>query len=349
MEEKNYLMEAFQALKDLDLKEDAFEITQDGTIKAQDFLNDEETVETIIDPLAETEEELEDSYIGKVILDCIICQSKIYKDPEEVTINEEEQLANIGDICPYCQSVDGYKVIGEVAPYSETEVDVDVTKKGDEETADIDLTKDTEDENLDESCKNKKDCKDCKDKKEKDITEDLQNVNIETDNETINISTTKKSEDDIEMIAQVSPDTESKFKTEEPEYQDIDIDEFDETEFDDLSEKYLKRVYENVQSYKTTSGSIKGNLLKLEGVITFKSGKKAKTNFVFEGKTITKTGKLKFIGENKQFARNKNAFTLTGKMNKNKLIIESLTYNYINKDLKNKKSQKLYGTVRKVK
>ena len=349
MEEKNYLMEAFQALKDLDLKEDAFEITQDVTIKAQDFLNDEETVETIIDPLAETEEELEDSYIGKVILDCIICQSKIYKDPEEVTINEEEQLANIGDICPYCQSVDGYKVIGEVAPYSETEVDVDVTKKGDEETADIDLTKDTEDENLDESCKNKKDCKDCKDKKEKDITEDLQNVNIETDNETINISTTKKSEDDIEMIAQVSPDTESKFKTEEPEYQDIDIDEFDETEFDDLSEKYLKRVYENVQSYKTTSGSIKGNLLKLEGVITFKSGKKAKTNFVFEGKTITKTGKLKFIGENKQFARNKNAFTLTGKMNKNKLIIESLTYNYINKDLKNKKSQKLYGTVRKVK
>lgn len=349
MEEKNYLMEAFQALKDLDLKEDAFEITQDGTIKAQDFLNDEETVETIIDPLAETEEELEDSYIGKVILDCIICQSKIYKDPEEVTINEEEQLANIGDICPYCQSVDGYKVIGEVAPYSETEVDVDVTKKGDEETADIDLTKDTEDENLDESCKNKKDCKDCKDKKEKDITEDLQNVNIETDNETINISTTKKSEDGTEMIAQVSPDTESKFKTEKPEYQDIDIDEFDETEFDDLSEKYLKRVYENVQSYKTTSGSIKGNLLKLEGVITFKSGKKAKTNFVFEGKTITKTGKLKFIGENKQFARNKNAFTLTGKMNKNKLIIESLTYNYINKDLKNKKSQKLYGTVRKVK
>lgn len=349
MEEKNYLMEAFQALKDLDLKEDAFEITQDGTIKAQDFLNDEETVETIIDPLAETEEELEDSYIGKVILDCIICQSKIYKDPEEVTINEEEQLANIGDICPYCQSVDGYKVIGEVAPYSETEVDVDVTKKGDEETADIDLTKDTEDENLDESCKNKKDCKDCKDKKEKDITEDLQNVNIETDNETINISTTKKSEDGTEMIAQVSPDTESKFKTEEPEYQDIDIDEFDETEFDDLSEKYLKRVYENVQSYKTTSGSIKGNLLKLEGVITFKSGKKAKTNFVFEGKTITKTGKLKFIGENKQFARNKNAFTLTGKMNNNKLIIESLTYNYINKDLKNKKSQKLYGTVRKVK
>lgn len=323
MEEKNYLMEAFQALKDLDLKEDAFEITQDGTIKAQDFLNDEETVETIIDPLAETEEELEDSYIGKVILDCIICQSKIYKDSEEVTINEEEQLANIGDICPYCQSVDGYKVIGEVAPYSETEINVDVTKKSDKKLNNTE--------------------------KEKDITEDLQNVNIETDNETINISTTKKSEDSTEMIAPVSPDTESKFKTEESEYKDIDIDEFDETEFDDLSEKYLKRVYENVQSYKTVSGRLKGNLIKLEGVITFKSGKKAKTNFVFEGKTITKTGKLKFIGENKQFARNKNAFTLTGKMNKNKLIIESLTYNYINKDSKNKKSQKLYGTVRKVK
>lgn len=347
-----YLTEAFQSLKEL--SEDVFDLSADGITALNDLVKDNENndgeIENIIDPVATTEEELQDSYIGKVILDCSICQSKIYKDPSEVTISEDGELANVGEECPYCQSSDGYKIIGEVAPYSETDVDVDVTKKGDEETANIDIS---DDENLDESCKNNKDCedcKDCKDKEEKDINEDLQNVNIETDNETINITATKKSDDGSEMIAPITPDTEAEINKEEPEgdtYQDIDMSEFDENDFDDLGESYLKRVYENVRSYKTVSGSVKGNLLKLEGIITFKSGKRAKTNFVFEASTITKRGKLKFLGENKQFARNKNAFTLTGRMKGKKFIAESLTYSYRARDGKTGASKRLYGTVRK--
>ena len=133
---------------------------------------------------------------------------------------------------------------------------------------------------------------------------------------------------------------------EEPEYQDFEIDEFDETEFDGLGEGYLKRVYENVESYKTTKGSVKGNTLKLEGVIKFKSGKEAKTNFVFESKTITKSGKLKLIGENQQFAKGKKSFTLTGRADGKKLIAEGLTYNYRAKDADGK-SKRLYGTIGK--
>ena len=298
---KKYLAEAFEALKELN--EDTFNITSDGATELQSFISDNEDtdeLENIIDPLASTEEELQDSYIGKVILDCVICQSKIYKDPSEVTINEEGDLANIGEECPYCQSSDGYKVIGEVAPYSETK---------------------------------------------ESLQEDLNGITIDTDTQTINVSATEKVEDGEEMIAPVSSEVEAEFNSEEPEYQDIDIDEFDENDFDSLGENYLKRVYENVQSYKTISGRVKGNLIKLEGVITFKSGKKVKTNFVFEGKTVTKTGKLKFIGENKQFAKGKKAFTLTGKMNNNKLMVESLTYNYRAKDGKTGQSKRLYGRV----
>lgn len=324
---KKYLAEAFEALKELN--EDTFNITSDGAAELQSFISDNEDtdeLENIIDPLASTEEELQDSYIGKVILDCVICQSKIYKDPSEVTINEEGDLANIGEECPYCQSSDGYKVIGEVAPYSETKVDVDVTTKNGDEVANIDLTTDDE-------------------KKEESLQEDLNGITIDTDTQTINVSATEKVEDGEEMIAPVSSEVEAEFNSEEPEYQDIDIDEFDENDFDSLGENYLKRVYENIQSYKTISGRVKGNLIKLEGVITFKSGKKAKTNFVFEGKTVTKTGKLKFIGENKQFAKGKKAFTLTGKMNNNKLMVESLTYNYRAKDGKTGQSKRLYGRV----
>ena len=85
--EKCCLTDAFKALQTLD--EDVFNINDEGEIKAaQDLIDtDVEPMTQVIDPLAETEEDLEDSYLNKVILDCTICQSKIYKDPEEVVID----------------------------------------------------------------------------------------------------------------------------------------------------------------------------------------------------------------------------------------------------------------------
>lgn len=340
MSEKKYLAEAFEALNILN--EEVFDVTDKGVAELQKFVDEDEKtpdIENVIDPLATTEEELKDSYLGKAILDCIICQSKIYKDPAEVVISEDGTLANVGEVCPYCQSSDGFKVIGQVAEFcpecdkhedevkveTEDEVKVDVEEKPEEET--------------------------------EEMNEDLNRVELETDTQKIKIETEPKdeceecSEEKEEIIAPVSEETEEEFKSEEveeePEYQDIDIDEFDEEDFDELGEKYLRRVYENVKSYKTIKGSTKGNKIQLEGIITFKSGKKGKTNFVFEAKSITKTGKLKFLGENKQFARGKQAFVLTGRANNGKLLAESLTYNYRARDAKNGAPKRLYGTVKK--
>ena len=372
MEDLKYLTEAFQDLNILN--EDTFDINADGLAELTSFYNDNDMtdLETVIDPVAQTEEELQDSYIGKAILDCVICQSKIYKDPEEVIISEDGSLANVGEICPYCQSSDGYKVIGQVAEYcphcddedvkvetDEAEITVDVDKKEDEELEestkldDIDADADDKKEKAKDIEQKENDDADAdRDEKKKDLKEDMQNISIETDKEKINISSEPKEEEvksDDEMIAPLEPETEEEFKSEveetEPEYSDVDIDEFEESDFDELGEKYLRRVYENVKSYKTTKGSTQGNMLKLEGVITFKSGKEAKTNFIFEAKSITKTGKLKFLGENKQFARGKQAFTLTGRADGKKLIAESLTYNYRAKNPETKESKRLYGTV----
>ena len=343
-----YLSEAFQSLKELN--EEVFDLNAEGTAELKDFVSDsKETsdVENIIDPLAATEEELQDSYIGKVILDCSICQSKIYKNPDEVIINEDGDLVNVGDECPYCRSVDGYKVIGEVAPYSKTEVDVEATPKEDgSEEADVETTDEEDKKETNESVENSKEESEEEDK----LEESIESIDIDTDKEKIKVTTTEKSENGEEMVAPLNSETENKFKSEKPEedsFQDVDIDEFDETEFDGLGESYLKRCYENVASYKTTKGSVRGNNLKLEGVITFKSGKKAKTNFMFEAKTINKNGKVKLIGENKQFARGNKSFTLSGKVDKNKLIAESLTYNYRAKDAKTGNSKRLYGTVKR--
>ena len=359
---KEYLTEAFQELKLLE--EEAFDINNNGIADAAEFINNDEAVvdevEEIIDPLAETEEDLQDSYIGKVILDCSVCQSKIYKDAEEVIIDEAGELVNIGEECPYCHSIDGYKVIGQVAEFcpeceeSEEEVKVDT----DAENVDVEVEPKSEEEPVVEEPKEEEHI-------EEALKEDMQNVQIETDKEKITVTSEPKEEaiEEVpaieepvseepkeEVIAPVEPETEEKFKSEteveeEPEYSDIDIGEIDEEGFDKLGESYLKRVYENVKSFKTTNGSIKGNNIKLEGIITFKSGKEAKTNFVFEAKTVTNNGKVKFTGLNEQFAKGRKTYTLTGKVNNGKLFTESLVYNYHGKDAKTGESKRLYGRV----
>lgn len=469
----NYMNEAFSALNLLE--EDTFTVDVDGAAALKDFLDNDvhDDLELIIDPLAETEEELQDSYIGKVILDCTVCDSKIYKDAEEVVIDEEAGLANNGEECPFCHSVEGYKVIGQVTEFcpkceeskidaeDSVETEVDIEDKEDlKESTDIkdvntrwlidckeeefsiirDLAKkynlepnkpepnmwggpydwgisvtgkakdiysllkefadkagenvvnenefyDTikyslKDDSLDESKKslddidadadNKKElakrkfakAKDDADsdrdyKLKKDIKEDLERIAIETDSDKITITSEEREENDddkeeeveeekSESVEEAQPETIEPVSVEtEDKFQDIDLDEFDETEFDYLGESYLKKVYENVKSYKTSKASIAGNKLKLEGIITFKSGKQGTTNFVFEAKTVTKTGKLKFLGENKQFARGKNAFTLTGKTEGKKLCCESLVYNYRAKDGKTGKSVRKYGRISK--
>ena len=125
------------------------------------------------------------------------------------------------------------------------------------------------------------------------------------------------------------------------------IDEFDEETFDELGESFLKNTYENVKGYKTESIKEQdGNKLVVEGLITFSSGKVKKTSFIFEAKDITKSGKVRFIGENCQLSRGKKSFTVAGKVQEGKFISESLNYNYRAKDAKSGKSTRMYGTVR---
>lgn len=516
---EKYLQEAFKAFDEIDtLNEDVFDISiNDGLDKAKEFEDepvwDDREEEIIIDPLAETEEDLKKDYIGKAILQCEICQSMVYKDPSEVVIDEESELANLEDICPFCQSQDGFKVIGEIKEFCDgeeceeehkEEVAEEPTEEKPEEEVEVSSEEEIEEpvedeEELDEAIKTRKkvrikeECEeeldeakrpsrrsglsnsekvkrtlakisesterdkidaDADDKKEKakseeekknddadsdkdyklkkanlkesdkpaatsiedaqkwvdfdmkrygkisertnelvkkagfqiikddhgdyevtagkfesceeSLKEDFEKVDIETDtqkmsmesdeNGKVTVTTEPKTtevEEPAEVIAPVSDEVKAEFKSseeeeasEEPEEIDYDFDEFEEKDFDSLGEGFLKKVYENVKSFKTTEGRLSGNNLMLEGLITFKSGKQAKTNFVFEAYKATKTGKLKFIGENKQFAKGKKSFTLSGKADGKKLVCESLNYNYVAK-AQDGSSKRLYGTIKK--
>lgn len=183
----------------------------------------------------------------------------------------------------------------------------------------------------------------------KKVTESVEEVEVKTETDKIEVRPTDdgvevKTEKREETIEPVSDETKVEIlgKDEDDEFTDIDIDEFDEASFDEVEEESLKRFYENVDSYKTTSGRIKGNKLIVEGVIKFKSGKTKPTKFVFESHSATKNdGKLKFYGLNEQYAKAKKSIAINGRIDGKSLVVESLTHNF------NTNGQRIYKTIKR--
>ena len=394
----SYLTEAFKQLNIID--EDLFPTDSEGLNKLKDFMksdiDDEDLV--VYDETANNEDEIKDSYNGKVILRCSVCKSYFFKEPKSVIIDAEAGLANVGDECCYCHNDMGYNVVGVVAPYAADVSKEERAEDAHEEPTEVDVAVDDIDdkpEDVNESIKklneetnydkvmrvlnnmrkeeptqeslddiNNKDFNESA----KKVNEDLKDVSITTDDTKIQMTaeengkvtvTTEpvKNEMDIEDTEVIKPlsaadkdiiaNNDGEDGEEVLDDTAIDFDEINDKDLDKLGEKYFTKVYDNVKSFKSTACKLNESGVILEGKITFKSGKEAKTAFNFNEAYVTKTGKVKLIGENAQFAKNKKAFTLTGSLNNKKLVVESFTYNYRTKDEKTGKSTRLYGTVSK--
>lgn len=569
----NYLNEAFTQLQLLN--EEEFNLTDKDSIEDIKSLMDAPVDASIdiIDPDANSEDELSDSYVGKVVLDCSVCHSKIYKDPSEIVIDEVEELANVGEECPYCYTADGFKVLGQIAPFSDdvepTEDEVseeeaddvveddtygdeddgflealseklsqmneaemsdedkrdneilrniyyktqrranaaltpeeqtvlnkyglvrssgnkDIMKPGKDDFSagsitsppqyfrggiDVnnprvnladrarkmttrqpirdyvrsgeynfsdttynhdlggnykntfqrkmnkanstqmqqpmqDMKRLISDRNYEQGRLDKADAeykdaiakakadyerriKSAEDSlantkkystkyvddanaeidrmlkrgKKEDMEESLEKVEVSTEDSntvitndpvtnTVSVTTTTNddgegilvplSDENAEEIAASTEETE-----EVPEEDNFIADDFDEESFDELGEAYLKKVYENIDAFKTTNVSSCGKKLAVEGLITFKSGNTKPTHFIFEQKAQNKKGTYRFIGENKQISRGKKSFILQGNVKDKEFICESLNYNYLGKNDGDKKSVRLYGTIKR--
>lgn len=426
----------FEAFTDLDrLNEDTFKVDDDGIKELSEFdkMDDIDDSIEIIDDNAENEEDLDDSYLGKIVLACNICGSKVFEDRENVEIDDNDKsLANTEVECPYCHTIDGFKILGQIGEFctecdevkvtvdADNKDDVDVTVTDDEpntvneslkEVFDINANIDASDIGRDSaisvlggtSKKNDKtdvdeniitnaikhspvgavadmlqeqdddeveydDAHDAKElarkkwekkKAHKDmqkskhhryddeLEESFDGIEIRHNGEKINVSTepdeTVENAPTEEVIEPVDNDT--RIDIEDGDDVDVGVDSVDEKSLDNLGESYLRQVYGNVKSYKTTKIKATPNKLITEGIITFTSGAKKKTNFEFTPYTITKTGKTQFLGENLQITKNKKAFRLTGTVKNNKFLGESLTYNYSVTGA-NGKSTRCNGTVK---
>ena len=338
----NYLSEAFKKL-DFLTEEDFSLYNTDSIDDMGQLLADPGTpAQDVIDPEAETEDELQDTYIGKVILHCPVCNSMVYKKLEDIVKDDVEELVNVGEECPYCYTSEGFKVIGIVSPFEEG--------------------KDEEDEKEDEKEDSSEEEKVPEEHVDEELTEEFETVEVATEDQKVTLDADDdgkltieaepvKDTEEAEVLAPVPTEVADTIEeTEEspwPEDEvDYDVEDFDSDSFDELGEAYLKAVYENVSSYKTTDVSSQGNTLVVEGLIKFNSGKMKPTKFVFEAKTATKNNKLRFIGENKNITRGRKAFTLTGTLNENKsFITERFNYNYMTKNEAGK-STRVYGTLK---
>lgn len=521
------ISEAFQQLS---LYEETFDTSLDGINKLDSFMKTdlEDDHITVIDPEADDDADLQRSYVGKVIINCRICHSHIFKDKTEIVVDEDSDAVNIHEQCPYCGETYGFTIIGEIKEFFETEEEepteettetkteleesvgvldkpktsFDISQKpgtiahalknhADEINAysyneqalkslvvDILLSDEVEDAvaaskaiDVINCCKGSKlwstlatymtgdkviqprkrfredfaeedgasvetyldavyrgemfvdlekvemdiDMGDYAFKLEdviaaaprsgfalvnigKDapyyilvhksanlerikqeftdavLTESVTNIEVETDASTINIepkedngvivtTTPKVVSDDIadvegieaeaelekEVIAPVSQETQDEImgdqeipSEDESEEVDVPIDEVDEESVDEIAESFLKETYSNVESFKTTDVYSSEKTLVLEGLITFASGKKTKTGFIFESETLGPKGKVTFVGKNPHLSSSK-CFQLSGKVSNNKIVAESLSYSYIDKH----SNKKVSGSVKR--
>lgn len=342
----DYINEAFKKL-DL-LTEDVFDTSLTGINNLSTFMNDtsDDDIIRVVDDEATSEEELKDSYVGKVIVNCNICHSHIFKNKEDINV-DPEGIVNGDEQCPYCGEQDGFTVVGEIAPYApeaETTTDdaaEDVTEVEVDDTAVEPAPVEETDDTLEEDFKNVS------------ITTDDQHLEMSSDdNGKVTVTTEPIEETALtndEMIVPVSDETQTEIEANNEDAfasdidaevemtsdiaddeEDIDFEDIDEESIDELGEGYLKRVYENVDSFKTTDVfSTADNRLIVEGTLKFNSGVEKKTGFIFEAKDVNAEGSLRFTGFNKHLTESKDAYTLVGSINKDKvLVLESLKYNY---------------------
>lgn len=270
---EKYLAEAFQSLSSL--TEDVVDINdEDVKSKVSDIIDDEaDDSIAVIDVDADSDEDLEDSYIGKIIIECDVCHSKLYKDASEVIPSEDdEKVVNIEEECPFCYSTDGYHIVGQVAPYQPEEISV--------EAEPIDKDDDVEEGLGDaivsgvggsaigsgvgmalgglpgaaigglaggiagtahgakmESC-NKRTLKHLKRAEEGCYKEDLSKVEIETDKDEIKVTSEPvEDEPEQEVLAPIAPEKEAEIDANSESFDDDKV--VDDVDIDEIEEESL--------------------------------------------------------------------------------------------------------------
>ena len=113
------LMEEYYKISNTRDLEDAKEEREDEIAKAKLA-----KIEKIVDLDAESPEDLQPSYVGKMIIQCPQCMTLFYKDPSDVVHSEDDpDTVNVGEKCQHCGNEEGYSIIGKVGEVTPEEAE----------------------------------------------------------------------------------------------------------------------------------------------------------------------------------------------------------------------------------
>ena len=113
------LMEEYYKISNQRDLEDAKEEREDEIAKAKLA-----KIEKIVDLDAESPEDLQPSYVGKMIIQCPQCMTLFYKDPSDVVHSEDDpDTVNVGEKCQHCGNEEGYSIIGKVGEVTPEEAE----------------------------------------------------------------------------------------------------------------------------------------------------------------------------------------------------------------------------------
>lgn len=284
----------------------SFDLADKGDMedaKAELDKNDDEGFEKIVDASAEAVDDLKKSYIGSMILRCPTCHTMVYKDAEDLVIDddastEDSVIYNTDDECPHCGAKDGYELIGQVAS-----IDAD----GEPQDA-----PEAQSERSDEEVQSPDDVTAAE--AEPAAVDDSADTGVEADGSDKPLPTPVG-----ESLGNVtSPASEPA---------GYGISSVNETRMRRLIKNYLRETYCNVKDFYVSEAKPRDGKVIVEGTISFKSGKEKATRFEFEPIETTKSGKLKLSGMNESISDRK-AFALTCSLDSGNLLGESMSYSY---------------------
>ena len=133
-----------------------------------------------------------------------------------------------------------------------------------------------------------------------------------------------KEEEEVKVEEEPTPAPELEIEeTNEEEAVEESLTDFDEVSFDNHVTKYLTEVYDNIESYSSTEGSITKDGILIEGIIKFKSGKEKPTTF-----KLSVEGNNKITGLNEAFDASNKIYDIEGKIENNTFITENINYRY---------------------
>lgn len=170
MNEKFTWLDAFRALDEIETEtvilKEGFKANiadSDEMKKAEEVLDtkEEEPIATVIDPSTTVADDLKDPNPGDVIFCCPDCKTFFYHTSDEVNKSdkvftgedgEEQAYYNVGLACPHCgQTEDGFKLVGQVAAFSDKKEEPAKEAQPEDDVADWDSLLKTEEQPAEEA------------------------------------------------------------------------------------------------------------------------------------------------------------------------------------------------------